>query len=118
MLRCIDEERKTLEMVEGDFGLTLPIELEVEDDETITSEDSFSIKIYQGINGQAIIEKSYSDIQDNTIDFELSKTESESLPVGTYYYDLDWYQGESFLGNIIARARFLVKEKAGVVNES
>lgn len=118
MLRCIDEENKTLEMVEGDFGLILPIELEVDNDETITSDDSFSIKIYKEINGQAIIEKNYSNLQDNTINFQLSKEESERLLVGRYFYDLDWYQGNTFLGNIIAKAYLTVREKAGVPNES
>ncbi len=118
MLKCIDEEKKTLEMIEGDFGLILPIELQVEDDETISSEDVFQIKIYKKINHEAIIEKNYTNIQDNTINFQLSKSESNILTVGNYLYDLDWYQGNLFLGNIIAKAYLTVREKAGVANES
>lgn len=118
MLRCIDEQDKKLEMIEGDFGLILPIELEVDDEETITPQDSFSIKIFKEINGQAIIEKNYSNLQDNTINFQLSKEESERLSAGRYFYDLDWYQGNIFLGNIIAKAYLTVREKAGVPNES
>lgn len=118
MLRCIDEETNKLEMIEGDFGIILPIELEVNTDETITSEDSFSIKIYKEINGQAIIEKEYDNLEDNTINFQLSKQESSKLSVGRYFYDLDWYQGNTFLGNIIAKASLTVREKAGVPNES
>ena len=117
MLRCINEKTKTLEMIEGDFGLILPIELEVDSDETITPEDSFSIKIYKEINGQAIIEKVYNNLENNTINFQLSKEESERLPVGRYFYDLDWFQGNTFLGNIIPKAYISVREKAGVPNE-
>lgn len=118
MLKCIDEERKTLEMVEGDFGLILPIELETESQETISEIDSFSIKIFKETNSNPIVEKTYNNIQNQTIEFELTQQESSSLPVGTYYYDLDWFQGQNFLGNIVANAIFQVKEKAGVVNEN
>lgn len=118
MLKCINEEYKTIEMIEGDYGLVLPIQLEVEGEETITAEDTFVIKICQKVNETPLVEKSYSDIQNNTIEFSLTENESEKLSVGNYLYDLDWYNGQVFLGNLIAKSKFMVKEKAGVVNES
>ena len=60
MLRCKDEEKKALEMIEGDFGLILPFELDVEEAGAITEIDSFSIKIYTEINGEPLVEKTYS----------------------------------------------------------
>jgi len=118
MLICKDEINKTLEMIEGDYGLALPFELTTDDAEIISDQDNFSVKIFKEINGQPLIEKTYSNIQNQTIEFVLTKEESNLLPVGSYYYDLDWYQGQYFLGNLVAKAVFLVKEKAGALNES
>lgn len=117
MIRCVNEDLKRLEMIEGDFGLVLLFELEVEGQETISANDSFSIKIFTEINTDPIISKTYTDIQNNTIEFELTQSESELLKIGTYYYDLDWWQGQNFLGNLIAVGILNVKEKAGRVNE-
>lgn len=104
------DDDTTIGMIEGDFGIVLPIEIEGIE---ITTEDQFSIKIFKNINEEPIITKTYSNISDNTINFELTKEESQLLKKGYYYYDLDWYQGNKFLGNLIANARFKVLEKAG-----
>ena len=105
-------------MIEGDFGIVLPIQLEVEDDETITDDDCFVVKIFKEINTEPLLIKNYSNIQNNTIEFNLTKEESSLLNVDEYYYDLDWYQNNTFLCNVIAKQTFIVKEKAGAVNES
>ena len=105
-------------MTEGDFGITLPIELIIEDKETISNYDNFVLNIYKTINSEPIVSKTYTDIQDNTIEFSLTEQESLLLPVGKYYYDLDWYQNEVFMCNLVAKENFSVIEKAGVVNES
>ena len=115
----IEDENRPLKItfIEGDWGIILPIELEPEDDETITNNDSFIIKIFTKINGEPLITKTYSNIENNTIEFQLTKEESSLLPVGTYRYDLDWYQNNSFLCNLIPKQIIHVREKAGVVNE-
>ena len=118
MLRCIDEDKKSLEMIEGDFGQGLPFELQVQDEETITPIDSFAVRIYKNVNGELLVEKIYSNLDSNKFDLVLSKEDSMKLPLGMYYYDLDWYQGQTFLSNLIAKAKFQVKEKAGVPDES
>lgn len=100
-----------IEMTEGDYGIVLPIELEIEGE--LTPSDKFSFKIFKTINEEPIIEKVFSDIDNNTIEFQLTKAESELLEVGSYYYDIDWYQENLFLNNIIAKAKFKVLEKAG-----
>lgn len=105
-------------MTEGDFGITLPIELETEDEETITSDDSFVLNIFKEINSEPLVSKTYSNIQNNTIEFSLTEEESLLLPVGCYYYDLDWYQNNSFMCNLVPKESFRVVEKAGAVNES
>lgn len=100
-----------IEMTEGDYGIVLPIELEIEGE--LAPVDKFSFKIFKEINEEPIIEKVFSNITNNTIEFQLTKEESELLGVGTYYYDIDWYQENLFLNNIIAEAKFKVLEKAG-----
>lgn len=104
-------DEKKISMTEGDFGLILPIELEMDDE--IVAEDTFSIKIFKKINEAPIVEKTYNNIAEKIINFQLTKEESELLKVGLYYYDIDWYQENSFLNNIIAKEKFRVIEKAG-----
>ena len=106
----IREKKKKKKMTEGDFGVALPIEISVEQ---LTADDVFSIKIFKSINTEPLIIKEYSNIKDNIIEFKLTKEDSLKLSVGKYKYDLDWYQGNKFLGNLIANARFKVLEKAG-----
>lgn len=105
-------------MTEGDFGITLPIELITEDEETITNDDEFVIKIFKKINTEPLITKTYSNIENDTIEFSMTEQESLLLSVGDYYYDLDWYQNGIFMCNLVRAEGFVVEEKAGVVNES
>lgn len=106
-----------IEMTEGDFGIVLPFELILKEGETIDSGDVFKINIYKEINADPIVAKEYTNIQNNTIDFVLSENDTELLEVGSYYYDLDWYSGETLLNNIIPEEDFEVIEKAGKVGE-
>lgn len=106
------DDGTTIGMTEHDFGIVLPIELDLEG-ETIAGEDEFLIKIFKTINEEPIITKKYSNITDNTINFKLTKEESKLMEVGSYYYDIDWQQGESFLSNIVSKAKFKVLDKAG-----
>lgn len=110
-------DKKKIEMVEGDFGIDLPITIELENDEVIGENDMFKVSIYKGINGELIVEKSYSLDEENTFNLNLNETESRKLKVGYYKYDLDWYCGNTFMNNIIAKENFVVKEKAGIINE-
>lgn len=105
----------TIKMVEGDYGITLPIELDT--DETITSADCFEVCIYKELNANPLITKSYSDISNNTIEFSLSISDSALLPVGTYYYDINWYQGSAFMSCIAPKKKLVVVEKAGAVSD-
>ena len=58
------------------------------------------------------VAKTYTNIQNNTIDFELTDSETELLPVGVYAYSLDWYQDGAFMCNIIPSGLFKVVDKA------
>jgi hypothetical protein len=105
-------------MTEGDFGITLPIEIETKKGETITENTDFIIKIFKKINTEPLISKTYSDIENNTIEFSLTQEESSRLPTGDYCYDLDWYQNGVFMCNLVRAEEFVVEEKAGGVNGS
>lgn len=108
----VNEENKKIEMTEGDFGITLPIEINIEGTE-LTTTDKFVLKIFKEINGESIIEKVFENITNNTIELKFTEEESKKLEVGLYYYDLDWFQEDTFLSNILARKKFAVREKAG-----
>lgn len=104
-----------ISMIEGDFGIVLPIQIEMGEEEQITEDDCFAFKIYEKINEKPVVEKIYKNIKDNTIPLKLEEDDSKKLKVGTYYCDLDWVQENSFLNNIIAKEKFQVKEKAGEI---
>jgi len=106
------EKDGKITMVEKDYGITLPIEITIEGAE-ITAEDKFAINIFKEINGEALISKTYENIQNNTIEFALTQEESNKLEVGSYFYDIDWFQENSFLGNLVKKKGFRVEEKAG-----
>lgn len=107
-----NSESLLIEMVEGDWGEELPLEIETESD--ITSSDKFIIEIFKDIRSrEPIITKSYENIQENTINFRLTQEDSEKLKVGTYFYNIDWYQENNFLSNIVKSKMFKVSDKAG-----
>lgn len=98
-----------IQMTEGDFGIELPITMT---GPTFAAEDSVKLTIKDAINGNTLLEKDFSNIQNNTINFELTREESEQLPVGSYVYSLDWFQTGHFLCNIIPASAYKVVEKA------
>lgn len=99
----------SIKMTEGDYGIKLPIVLS---GATMTASDEVKLVIKAAINGAPIVEKTFSNIENNTVDLMLSEAESALLPVGSYFYLLDWYNDGSFMCNIIPWATFKVEEKA------
>lgn len=99
----------SIQMTEGDFGIQLPITIT---GPSFTADDEIKLTIKDAINGTTVLEKDFSDIQNNTIRLELTREESELIPVGGYVYSLDWFQTGHFLCNIIPASSFKVVEKA------
>ena len=93
-------------MVEGDFGLELPITVS---GVTLAANDEIKVKIAKG--DSIIIEKTYDNISNNTVKLTLTEAESALLPVGNYCYSLDWYQDDAFMCNVIQRSGFKVVDK-------
>lgn len=98
-----------LQMCEGDFGLQLPIKIT---GPTFTEHDEVKIVVKKAVNGDTLFTKTYGNIAQNTIAFEVTAEESAKLPVGEYVYSLDWYQDGAFLCNIIPAATLKVVDKA------
>ena len=96
-------------MCEGDWGIKLPITIS---GTTLTASDELKLVIKKAQNGDAVLTKVYTDISQNTVELEFTEAESALLPVGTYYYTLDWYQSGAFMCNIIACAILRVVDKA------
>lgn len=108
----VDEKKKKITITEGDFGMTLPITIGGMD---LTSSDKFSLKIFKEKDEEPIITKVFENIVDNTLELKFTQEESQMLEVGSYYYDLDWFQDNTFLSNILKARTFKVKDKAGKV---
>ena len=96
-----------LQMVEGDYGVELPMTVS---GPTFAAGDELKLTIKNG--GDTLVEKTFSNISQNTINFELTEEESALLTPGTYAYVLDWYDNGVFLCNIIPEAVFKVVDKA------
>ncbi len=100
---------QNLTMTEGDFGIQLPVTIS---GTTFAASDSVKITFKDKPNGDTILEKDFTNIQNNTVNLGLTEAESALFPVGAYVYSLDWYQSGSFMCNIIREATFKVVDKA------
>ena len=98
-----------LQMVEGDYGIALPITI---NGTTLGATDSIKLTFKDSVNGSVILEKTYSGIAGNTVNLEFTAEESELFSVGSYVYCLDWFQSGSFMCNIVPFSAFKVVEKA------
>lgn len=100
---------ENLQMVEGDYGLALPIDIV---GTTLTEHDSIRMVFKDSMNGSTLLTKEFSEISENSIILSLSESESAIFAVGSYVYSLDWYQDGSFMCNIVTAATFRVVDKA------
>lgn len=100
---------KDIKMTEGDYGVSLPILINGIE---FSANDVIKLVLKTAANGDIILEKEFSNIQENTVELVLSESESALFPVGTYVYLLDWYQDGVFMCNIVQSAMFKVVDKA------
>ena len=99
-----------LTMVEGDYGITLPI---VISGATIDAGDTLKFTFKRRANYDSVIlEKTYTGITDNTVQFSFTQAESALFPVGSYVFSLDWYKGTQFQSCIVPSGSFNVGDKA------
>lgn len=98
-----------LQMTEGDYGIELPINITGID---FGENDTLRFTFKTAVNGETILEKEFNNIVDNTVNLVFDDTETQLFPVGSYVYNLDWYQSGVMMCNIIASALLKVVEKA------
>lgn len=98
-----------LKMVEGDYGVNLPVTIS---GVQFGAGDEVKLTIKDAANGNTIIEKTYSNITDNTFMLVFTEAESALLTVGKYVYVMDWYEDGTFMCNIVTSATLRVVDKA------
>ena len=96
-------------MTAGDWGVALPVTVT---GTTLTSSDKLALTVVRADTGATVLEKEFTNITDNTVDFELTAAESANLTPGEYRYNLDWYQDGVFLCCLVGNASFRVVSKA------
>ena len=109
MWALLTEDGANISMVEGDYGIVLPIYVNGIE---IDPSDSIKLTVKDEKNGTEIFHKDFTGITDNVIPLSLTSTESGDLSVGKYVYTLDWYNGTTFLCNIVNNAILKVVDKA------
>ena len=95
-------------MCEGDYGISLPITISGIE---FGTGDNLRFTFKTEANGNTILEKIFTPTE-NTIELLFSEAESALFPIGAYVYNLDWYNGDTFMCNIIQVATFRVVDKA------
>ena len=99
----------TLVMAEGDYGIKLPVTIS---GATLSASDSLRFTFKNQMNGDIMLVKDFDNVQQSTVNLELTEAESALFPVGNYVYSLDWFQDGNFMCNIIPTASIKVVDKA------
>lgn len=94
-----------LTMAEGDFGIKLSIKIT---GMTFGASDCVAITFKKAANGDDILTKIFTNIQQSTVQLEFTEQETELFPVGKYVYRMDAYQDGNYLNNIIPSASLKV----------
>lgn len=97
-----------LKMVEGDYGV--PVVFSVKNVE-FSGLDAIKLTVKNTVNGEAIFEKTVSNLTGNTFNIALTAAETALLPVGQYVFALDWYTNNVFMCNLVAVGQLSVLEK-------
>lgn len=98
-----------LSMAEGDYGIKLPI---IVHGAEFAASDTLRFTFLEAPNKREILQKEYTEIEQNTVNLEFLESESSLFTPGNYYYRLDWYQSGNFMCNIIPQSIFRVVDKA------
>lgn len=98
-----------LSFVEGDWGIAETVNIYGME---ITANDSFRFIFKDRKNGNQILEKEFTALDDNSLELMLTEAESQLFPPGSYVYSLDWYQNGMFMCNIIECGGLKVVDKA------
>ena len=98
----------SLQMAVGDYGISLPVSVS---GATFGEGDELRFTFNNGPGSNTILTKTYSNIQDNTVNLSFTEAESTLFRVGNYAYGMDWYQNGLFMCNVIESSPFRVVRK-------
>ena len=107
--KVLGPNEDVLQMTEGDFGVALKMSLI---DYPISASDSVDFVVVDKIHGDEIVKKTYTSIENNAVNIELTAAESALLEPGEYVYRADWYQDGVFMDNLSRVGIFRVVVKA------
>lgn len=100
------EARATnIQMDEGDYGVALPFTVK---GVTLTALDCLRFLFMDGPSGEVIVQKDFSNIQQNKVNFAFTESESALFKAGSYFYDVEWYQDGSFQCKLVQNGIFRV----------
>lgn len=105
----VDNKTFKIEMTEGDYGIDLPIRFKKIE---LSSNDSIKIVFKTQKEDKPLIEKTFTNIENNVINLSFSAQETQKLSVGLYIYVMDWYKDGYFMCNLIKEAVLKVNNKA------
>lgn len=100
----IDKKNLKIKMNKGDFGIILTFKF--------SDIAATNIKIIIYNSKSKIIEKPYTNISDNTIEFKLTEEESKLLETGDYMYKVYQYKDGQLKNTLLIDKDFIVEEGA------
>ena len=106
------EDGSFMQMAVGDYGIQLPFDV---DGVTLSANDSIRFTFMDSA-GTFVLEKTYDNIQNNSVNLEFTDAESALFRSGVYYYSIDWYQDDLLMCNFIPNGIFKVVHKVEANN--
>ena len=98
-----------LSMVEGDFGISLPINIS---GVNIGTNDSLTLIFKSGKNGATVLTKQVWGNGQDAPNLTMTSDDSALFTCGNYVYTLDWHKDGEFMCNLISNGIFKVVDKA------
>lgn len=104
-----EAQKTTIRMSEGDYGVALPFSVK---GVTLTASDCIKFVFKDKPEGETILTKEYTNLQNNSANLMFTDTESALFEPGIYTYTMAWYQNGSFQCNVIENGVFKVGDVA------
>ena len=104
-----EAQNSTIRMSEGDYGVALPFSVK---GVTLTASDCIKFVFKDKPEGETILTKEYTNIQNNSANLMFTAAESALFEPGIYTYTMEWYQNGSFQCNVIENGVFKVGDVA------
>ncbi len=97
---------RNIVMNKGDFGVILEFEFD--------RKLPFSVVITIKKGNLVVMTKNYPDVSSGSIEFALTKAESDRLDIGEYTWNMVQYYEGSLKNTLVASKSFIVKEGASL----